>query len=165
MSKLDLNALNELPKVDRILALAETNAQLEKLDAAYRALVAVLYNFVPTSGHPGGSISSGRIVESLLYKIMAYELAAPRRKDADILSYAAGHKALGLYGLWALRNECVRIAQPALLAEQEKDFGRPSGAAGAFCVDVHRSQRRGGRFRRRAGYSRRRYIRGKLPRG
>ena len=64
-------------------------AQLEKLDAAYRALVAVLYNFVPTSGHPGGSISSGRIVESLLYKIMAYELAAPRRKDADILSYAA----------------------------------------------------------------------------
>ncbi|MEF3925718.1 phosphoadenosine phosphosulfate reductase, partial [Escherichia coli] len=26
MSKLDLNALNELPKVDRILALAETNA-------------------------------------------------------------------------------------------------------------------------------------------
>lgn len=96
-------------------------AQLEKLDAAYRALVAVLYNFVPTSGHPGGSISSGRIVESLLYKIMAYELAAPRRKDADILSYAAGHKALGLYALWALRNECVRIAQPALLAEQEKD--------------------------------------------
>ncbi|XPE45427.1 hypothetical protein ACNKHO_17280 [Shigella flexneri] len=26
MSKLDLNALNELPKVDRVLALAETNA-------------------------------------------------------------------------------------------------------------------------------------------
>lgn len=36
MSKLDLNALNELPKVDRILALAETNAQLEKLDAEGR---------------------------------------------------------------------------------------------------------------------------------
>ena len=32
MSKLDLNALNELPKVDRILALAETNAELEKLE-------------------------------------------------------------------------------------------------------------------------------------
>ncbi|MGK7487680.1 phosphoadenosine phosphosulfate reductase, partial [Salmonella enterica] len=26
MSQLDLNALNELPKVDRVLALAETNA-------------------------------------------------------------------------------------------------------------------------------------------
>ena len=36
MSKLDLNALNELPKVDRILALAETNAELEKLDAEGR---------------------------------------------------------------------------------------------------------------------------------
>jgi phosphoadenosine phosphosulfate reductase len=36
MSVLDLNALNELPKVERILALAETNAQLEKLDAEGR---------------------------------------------------------------------------------------------------------------------------------
>lgn len=36
MSVLDLNALNDLPKVDRILALAETNAQLEKLDAEGR---------------------------------------------------------------------------------------------------------------------------------
>ena len=30
MSQLDLNKLNELPKVDRVLALAETNAQLAK---------------------------------------------------------------------------------------------------------------------------------------
>ena len=36
MSRLDLNALNDLPKVERILALAETNAQLEKLDAEGR---------------------------------------------------------------------------------------------------------------------------------
>ena len=36
MSVLDLNALNALPKVERILALAETNAQLEKLDAEGR---------------------------------------------------------------------------------------------------------------------------------
>ena len=102
--------------------LSETEKKhLEKLDAAYRALVSVLYNFVPTSGHPGGSISSGRIVQTLLYEIMAYELAAPQRRDADILSYAAGHKALGLYALWALRNECVRISQPSLLPAQEKD--------------------------------------------
>ena len=40
--------------------------QLEKLDLVYRTLVALLYNYVPTSGHPGGSISSGRIVEHLL---------------------------------------------------------------------------------------------------
>ena len=36
MSVLDLNALNDLPKVERILALAETNAHLEKLDAEGR---------------------------------------------------------------------------------------------------------------------------------
>ncbi|EHW4113447.1 phosphoadenosine phosphosulfate reductase, partial [Salmonella enterica subsp. enterica serovar Typhi] len=36
MSQLDLNALNELPKVDRVLALAETNAQLETLTAEER---------------------------------------------------------------------------------------------------------------------------------
>ena len=36
MSVLSLSALNELPKVDRVLALAETNAQLEKLSAEER---------------------------------------------------------------------------------------------------------------------------------
>lgn len=36
MSQLDLNALNELPKVDRVLALAEINAQLETLSAEER---------------------------------------------------------------------------------------------------------------------------------
>ena len=49
MSKLDLNALNELPKVDRILALAETNAQLEKLDAEGRVAWAVNMCFLPAS--------------------------------------------------------------------------------------------------------------------
>lgn len=100
---------------------AEDISQLEKLDVAYRALIALLYNYVPTSGHPGGSISSGRMVEHLLYKEMAYELAAPLRQEADIISYAAGHKALGLYAMWALRNECVRIANPNLLAREEKE--------------------------------------------
>ena len=38
----------------------------EWLDALYRATCAILYNYVPTSGHPGGSISSGRIVAGLL---------------------------------------------------------------------------------------------------
>ncbi|MBR4592005.1 MAG: hypothetical protein IKO35_02215, partial [Elusimicrobiaceae bacterium] len=90
-------------------------AALEKLDLAYRTLVAVLFNYVPTSGHPGGSISSGRLVEHLLYKEMAYELKKPHQDDADIISYAAGHKSLGLYAHWALRNECARIAHPALL--------------------------------------------------
>ena len=35
---------------------------LEGIDMLYRTLCGVLFNFVPTSGHPGGSISSGRMV-------------------------------------------------------------------------------------------------------
>lgn len=99
---------------------AQELAALTKLDLAYRTLVAILFNYVPTSGHPGGSISSGRLVEHLLYKEMAYELKSPNRSDADIISYAAGHKALGLYAMWALRNECARIAAPALLAPKKE---------------------------------------------
>lgn len=98
----------------------QDKTRFEKLDVLYRALVSVMYNCVPTSGHPGGSISSGRIVSHLLYETLAYELAAPHRPDADILSYAAGHKALGLYALWALRDEAVRVAAPALLPKEAK---------------------------------------------
>ena len=88
---------------------------MERLDVVYRALVALLYNYVPTSGHPGGSISSGRAVSHLLYKTMLYDFSRPQEEAADIISYAAGHKALGLYAMWALRNECVRIGAPELL--------------------------------------------------
>jgi transketolase len=88
---------------------------LEELDKVYRALCALLYNYVPMSGHPGGSISSGRFVQALLFQTMNYDLTDPDREDADIISYAAGHKALGLYSYWALRNELARIAAPQLL--------------------------------------------------
>lgn len=87
----------------------------EKLDLIYRTLCSILYNFVPLSGHPGGSISSGRIVASLIFDIMAYDFSFPDRHDADIVSYAAGHKALGLYAMWALRNEIARTGAPELL--------------------------------------------------
>ncbi len=96
------------------LAADELNA-FEKIDAAYRTLCAMLYNYVPTSGHPGGSISSGRFVSSLLFDTMDYDIGDPDREDADLISYAAGHKALGLYSMWALRNELVRIGNPSLL--------------------------------------------------
>ena len=39
----------------------------ERLDLIYRSLCALLFNYVPTSGHPGGSISSGRFVEAVLF--------------------------------------------------------------------------------------------------
>jgi transketolase len=82
----------------------------EKLDLAYRTLCAILYNYAPTSGHPGGSISSGRIVSSLFFGTMDYDALDPDRIDADVLSWAAGHKALGLYAMSALRSEILRIS-------------------------------------------------------
>lgn len=94
----------------------------EAIDLAYRTLCGVLYNFVPTSGHPGGSISSGRIVESLIFQQMDYDFSEPDSEIADLLCYAAGHKAMGLYAMWALRNECVRIARPDLLPAADKQL-------------------------------------------
>jgi transketolase len=94
---------------------AEALARFEAFDLAYRSLCALLYNYVPQSGHPGGSISSGRIVAGVLFDAMDYDLSRPDRQDADILSYAAGHKAMGLYAMWALRDEVARIVRPDLL--------------------------------------------------
>ncbi|MBM3200428.1 hypothetical protein FJZ53_05815, partial [Candidatus Woesearchaeota archaeon] len=93
----------------------------ENFDLIYRSLCAMLYNYVPMSGHPGGSISSGRFVSGLLFNSMDYDISNPDREDADIISYAAGHKAMGLYAFWALRNEVLRIGAPDLLPKDEKD--------------------------------------------
>jgi transketolase len=101
------------------LGAAEVEA-FEAFDLVYRTLCALLYNYVPTSGHPGGSISSGRFVAGVLFDAMDYDVSDPDRKDADICSYAAGHKALGLYAMWALRNEVARVAAPELLPSEEK---------------------------------------------
>ena len=49
----------------------------------------------PPRGHPGGSVSSGRFVAALLFDAMDYDVGDPDRADADVISYAAGHKALG----------------------------------------------------------------------
>jgi transketolase len=97
-----------------------TVERCEAFDLVYRTLCAVMYNYAPLSGHPGGSISSGRFVARLLFDAMDYDFAEPNRQDADIISYAAGHKALGLYAMWALRNEVARIAAPDLLPRDEK---------------------------------------------
>ncbi len=95
----------------------ETIRLFEDFDMIYRSLCGILYNFAPKSGHPGGSISSGRIVSSLLFNTMDYDFSDPECPEADIISYAAGHKAMGLYAMWALRNECARISRPDLMAE------------------------------------------------
>jgi transketolase len=98
---------------------AKEIALFEKLDLVYRTMCAILYNYVPTSGHPGGSISSGRFVESLVYNIADYDISDPHSDSADMIVYAAGHKALGLYSMWALRNELVRIFNPDALPAPE----------------------------------------------
>jgi transketolase len=100
----------------------ETLLAYEKLDAAYRTLCAMLYNYAPMSGHPGGSISSGRIVAALMFESMLYDLRNPDRDDADVISYAAGHKALGLYSMLALRNELARIAAPDMLPDSRSQL-------------------------------------------
>ena len=53
--------------------------QFETFDLIYRSLCSLLYNYVPTSGHPGGSISSGRIVSSLVFETMDYDVSNPDR--------------------------------------------------------------------------------------
>ena len=88
-------------------------APFETLDLVYRSLCALLYNYVPMSGHPGGSISSGRFVAGALFDALDYDLGDPDRDDADIISYAAGHKAMGLYAMWALRDEIARLGARA----------------------------------------------------
>ncbi len=98
----------------------EELAAFTELDLIYRTLCALMYNFVPMSGHPGGSISSGRFVAALLFDAMDYDFSDPERPDSDLISYAAGHKALGLYAMWALRNEVARIAAPELLPAKLK---------------------------------------------
>ncbi len=95
---------------------AEEKDSLEFLDLCYRTLCAVMFNHA-SSGHPGGSVSSGRIVESLIFNQMNYDISNPMDRTADIISYAAGHKALGLYAMWACRNEIVRQLDRGQLPE------------------------------------------------
>jgi transketolase len=99
---------------------AQDAQRFETLDLLYRSLCAMLFNYVPTSGHPGGSISSGRFVASLLFDAADYDAGAPDREDADLVSFAAGHKAMGLYAMWALRDEMMRIGDPALLPTDDR---------------------------------------------
>ena len=109
-----------LQEVDLQLSPTEQYA-FNQLDIMYRALCAILYNFAQT-GHPGGSISSGRIVQNLLFNQMSYNFQNPDEQSADIISYGAGHKALGLYALWALRNEIVKNYSPEMLANEDRQL-------------------------------------------
>jgi transketolase len=108
------------PDVDKFQFPEKTIKSFEDYDLVYRTLCGILYNFVPTSGHPGGSISSGRHVAGILFHTLDYDIGDPECPEADILSYAAGHKAMGLYAMWGLRNEVTRIGRASLLPKDEK---------------------------------------------
>ena len=113
-------AAQTTPQGDGPLAKEEL-AAFETFDMLYRSLCALLYNYVPTSGHPGGSISSGRFVAGVMLDGLDSDLGDPARQDNDVLSYAAGHKVMGLYAMWALRDEIARIAAPELLPAADRD--------------------------------------------
>ncbi|MBN1270288.1 MAG: hypothetical protein JXB04_11925 [Kiritimatiellae bacterium] len=114
-----VNIVEELQQVPAEISDADLRA-FEFFDLVYRSLCAIMYNYVPASGHPGGSISSGRFVQAILFDAMDYDVSNPEAAGADLVSYAAGHKALGLYAMWALRNEVVRIGRPDLLPQDER---------------------------------------------
>ncbi len=102
---------------DTVPALESKEAEsYEFFDLSYRSLCSVMFNHA-ASGHPGGSVSSGRIVEQLIFDQMNYDFSIPHERRADIISYAAGHKALGLYAMWACRNEVVKQSHSDLLPE------------------------------------------------
>jgi transketolase len=125
MKKLDFGSrrgvyINIGPDIDKFQFPEKTIKNFEDYDLVYRTLCGILYNFVPTSGHPGGSISSGRHIAGVLFHTLDYDIGDPECAEADLLSYAAGHKAMGLYAMWALRNEVARIGRAGLLPKDEK---------------------------------------------
>jgi len=87
---------------------------IERLFIAYRAIVIMLFNYVQ-SGHPGGSISCGRIILNLLLNDNSkFDITDLNRKDSDIIGFAAGHKALGLYSFLGLIFEIVKLKDKKL---------------------------------------------------
>jgi transketolase len=112
--------ISEHPDYPKPIA-AETISALQKYDLWYRTLCAALFNFA-SSGHPGGSASSGHIVAAALIETLDYDIGNPDLSENDLFSYAAGHKALGLYAMWASRNEMVRISHPNLLPDYKKQM-------------------------------------------
>jgi transketolase len=113
--------VNDILKIGTSLKPEEIKL-FEKLDLIYRTLCGILYNFVPTSGHPGGSISSGRFVESIIYNIADYDIKNPVLDSNDMVVYAAGHKAMGLYAMYSLRNELMRTFMHTELPDEKNQL-------------------------------------------
>lgn len=109
----------EVDRADPELAATPAIRNLTRFDLHYRSLVAIQFNFAQ-SGHPGGSVSAGHIMTAIALASMDYDLGDPNRDDQDLLSLAAGHKATGLYALWALRDEIALQAAPEMLPRNRR---------------------------------------------
>ncbi|HMT12154.1 MAG TPA: hypothetical protein PKA39_11105, partial [Ignavibacteria bacterium] len=51
--------------------------------------------------------------------ILDFDIKDPFKDESDMVVYGAGHKALGLYAMWALRNEVVRAFDPNALPDEK----------------------------------------------
>ncbi len=101
--------LNEKEKYSK-----QEQEMMERLFIVYRAIVITLFNFVQ-SGHPGGSISAGRIILNILFnKNTKIDITDLNRSDSDVIGMAAGHKALGLYSFLGLIFEIVKLKDEKL---------------------------------------------------
>ncbi len=109
----------DIDQADPGVASSDSLALLTRFDLIYRSLVAMQFNFAQ-SGHPGGSVSAGHMMTAALFGTMQYDLSDPLRHDQDLLSFGAGHKATGLYAMWALRDEVARIVNPELLPSEDR---------------------------------------------
>lgn len=98
-----------------LISMTEEEAQImERLFIVYRSIVIMLFNYVQ-SGHPGGSISAGRIVLNILLNDNSmFDISDLNRKDSDVIGFAAGHKALGLYSFLGLIFEIVKLKDKKL---------------------------------------------------
>jgi hypothetical protein len=67
----------------------------------YRSLCAMMYSYVPTSGHPGGSISSGRFVAGIVFDSLDYDASDPDREDADVIFHTYSIR-------WQEPSSCLR---------------------------------------------------------
>ena len=92
---------------------AQDLQRFEALDLIYRSLCAMLFNYVPTSGHPGGSISSGplRGRPALRRPGLRHRRAGPRGRRHHLLRRRPqGDGPLRACGRCATRS--LRIGDP-----------------------------------------------------
>ena len=109
---------------------ADELARFEAVDLFYRSLCAPPLQLRADVGPPRGLDLLGPLRGGdPLRRDGLRRSRNPDREDADIVSYAAGHKAMGLYAMWALRDEIARVGHPALLAGRRGAAPAPRGPA------------------------------------